>query len=226
MISNNFIHSYQLSSLKQRSTTDVDITLTHFIQSGQIKNLSTSMLAFDISQFFPSLNHQLLPLIINKAGLNHKVLTFFKNYLVRRKTKYLQNNFLFPFCNVDVGIRQESALSLILSAFYLFHIFYILEKHLKILKIPILIISFVDSGLFISQNKSISYSNANLFCNYNIISSFLIKFRLVVEYGKTEVFHLSRLYGVFNLPPLNLTTIGGPILLPKTSWQYLSFLFN
>ena len=89
-----------------------------------------------------------------------------------------------------------------------------------------MIISFVDSGLFISQNKSISYSNANLFCNYNIISSFLIKFRLVVEYGKTEVFHLSRLYGVFNLPPLNLTTIGGPILLPKTSWQYLSFLFN
>ena len=33
-ISNNFIHSCQLGGLKQRSTTDVGITLTYFIQSG------------------------------------------------------------------------------------------------------------------------------------------------------------------------------------------------
>jgi len=53
-----------------------------------------------------------------------------------------------------------------------------------------------------------------------------MKFELVVEYGKTEVFHFSRLHRAFNLPPLNLTTIGGPILLPKTSWRYLDFYFD
>ena len=31
MISNNFIHSCQLGGLKQRSTMDVEITLTHII---------------------------------------------------------------------------------------------------------------------------------------------------------------------------------------------------
>ena len=88
-ISNSFIHLCQLSGLKQRSTTDMGITLTHFIQSGWVKNLITSTLTFDITQFFPSLNHQLPPHIMDKVGLDHKVFTFFKDYLVGRKTKYL-----------------------------------------------------------------------------------------------------------------------------------------
>ena len=137
---------------------DAGITLTHFIRSEWVKNLSTNILAFNISQFFPSLNHQFLPLIMNKVVLDQKVLTFFKNYLVGRKTKYFWNNFQSPFCSVDVGVGQESALSFILSS-----IFHILENCLKILKIPISIISFVDDSLFISQNKSISHSNTNFF---------------------------------------------------------------
>ena len=150
-------------------------------------------------------------------GLDCKVSTFFKNYLVGRKTKYLWNDFLSFLYSVDVGISQGSALSLILSSLYLSLIFHILEKCLKILKIPILIISFVDSGLFISQNKSIPHSNINLFCSYNVILSLLMRFGLVVEHRKTKVFHLSRLHGAFNPPPLNLTAIRGPILLLETS---------
>jgi len=92
------------------------------------------MLAFNIVQFFPSLNHQLLSLILNKAKFDQKVSTFFSNYLVNRKTKYLWNNFSPPLCNIDVGIGQELALSPILSTLYLSLIFHILENHLKILK--------------------------------------------------------------------------------------------
>jgi len=47
------------------------------------------MLAFDITLFFPSFNHHLLPLILKKVGFDPKVLFFFKNYLTERKTKYL-----------------------------------------------------------------------------------------------------------------------------------------
>ena len=225
-ISNDFIHPCQLDGLKHRSTMDAGITLTHLIQSGQVKNLTTSTLAFDITQFFLSLNHQLLSLILDKTGLDQKVLAFFKNYLVGRKTKYLWNRFLSPFCNINIGVGQDSALSSILSALYFSPIFHILEKQLKILKIPISIISFVDDGLFISQNKSISLLNANLFCSYNVISSLFMKFGLVMEYKKTEVFYFSRLHGVFNPHPLDLTPIRGPVLLHKTTWQYLEFFFD
>ena len=194
----------------------MSITLTHLIRSRWVKNLTMSILAFDIAQFFLLLNHQLLSLILAKAGFDPKVLNFFKNYLVGRKTKYLWNSFSSPFCNVDVGISQGLALSPILSALYLSPIFFILENCLKNLKILISISSFIDNGLFIVQYKFISVLNVNLYCSYNIISSLLTRFGLVVEYSKTEVFHFSRSHGVFNPPLLDLTALGSSMLLPKT----------
>ena len=158
-------------------------------------------------------------------GLDHKISMFFKNYLVGRKTKYLWNYFISHF-NVNIGIRQGSALSLILSALYLSSIFISLENYLKILKIPISIISFVDDGLFISQIKFISHSNANLFCSYNIILSLLMKCGLVVEHGKTDIFHISRSHRAFNPPPLDLSVLRGSVLLPKETWRYLDFIFD
>ena len=85
-ISNSFIHSYQLSGLKQRSTNNADIALTYFIWLGWVKNLTTSILAFDITQFYLFFNYQLIPCIINKAELDCKVSIFFKDHLVGRKT--------------------------------------------------------------------------------------------------------------------------------------------
>ena len=77
LVLNNFIHTCQLRGLKQRSTTDMGIVLTHFICMGWVKNISTSMLAFDIVQFFPLLNYQLLLWILNKEGFDSKSLVVF-----------------------------------------------------------------------------------------------------------------------------------------------------
>jgi len=109
----------------------------------------TSSLVFDIAQFFLSLNHRLLSLILRKVGFDPKVKRFFSNYLIGRKTRYFWNNFSSPFFNVNVRVGQESALSSILSTLYLFSILYSLEKQLKILKIPVSILSFVDDELLI-----------------------------------------------------------------------------
>ena len=86
--SNGFIYPYQLDGLKFKSTIDVGIALIHIIRLGWAKNISTSTLAFDIAQFFPSLNHHLLTRILKKAGLGNCVVNFFANYLVGRKTNY------------------------------------------------------------------------------------------------------------------------------------------
>ena len=128
---------------------------------------------------------------------------------------YFWNGFTSSSLNINVGVGQGSALSPILSAFYLLSFFYILEKCLKILKIPISILSFVDDGLLLSQSKSDSISNFHLFCSYNIAIILLSKFRLIVEHLKTEVFYFTRSQGFFKPPPLDLSPIGGPILHPK-----------
>ena len=150
IITNDFIHPSQLGGLKFKSTIDAGVTLIHIIHSGWTKNTSTSMLAFNISQFFPSLNHWLLMQIIHKVGLDTQVVNFFSNYLINRKTNYLWSSFSSPIFDIKVGVGQGSALSPILLALYFSPFLYILEKHLKCLKIPVSIISFVDNGLLIS----------------------------------------------------------------------------
>jgi len=210
--SNNFVHPSQLGGLKFKSTADAGIALTHIVQSGWVKERTTSTLAFDIAQFFPSLNHYFFVLVLEKAGLDSKVTNFFTNYLIQRSTTYLWNDLSSHFFEVNVGVGQGSALSPILSTLYLSLLLYILENKFKNLKIPISILSFVDDGLFIVQNKSVFTSNSYLFCSYNILSKLLDSFGLVIEHSKTEVFHFSRAQGIFNPPPLNLSLLGGPIL--------------
>ena len=139
---------------------------------------------------------------------------------------YFWSNFMSPVYNINVGVGQGSALSPILSALYLSSFIYILENRLKILKIPISIISFVDNGLFISQSKSFDISNSHLYCSYNILTNLLKKFGLVVEHSKTEIFHFSRSHGAFNPSPLNLSLLGGDILKPNDTWKYLDFIFD
>ena len=64
VMANNFIHPSQLGGLKFKSTTNVGVALMHIICLGWVKNLSTSTLAFDIAQFFSSLNHCFLTCIL------------------------------------------------------------------------------------------------------------------------------------------------------------------
>ena len=224
--SNDFIHPSQLGGLKFKSTTDAGIVLTHIVRSGWVKGKTTSTLAFNISQFFPSLNHWLLILILEKVGLESKVFSFFANYLVKRKTSYLWNNLSSPNFEVNVRVGQGSVLSPILLALYLSLFLHILEKHLKNLKIPISILLFVDDSLIIVQNKSLDISNSYLFYSYNILSKLLDSFGLVIKHVKTENFYFNRLHGIFNPPPLDLSPIGGPILHPKDTWKYLGFIFD
>ena len=88
------------------------------------------------------------------------------------------------------------------------------------------ILLFVDDDLFIAQNKLLITSNSFLFCSYYITSSLLEKFRLIMEHRKMEVFYFSRLYGVFEPPPLDLSSLGGLILCPRNIWHYLGFIFD
>ena len=154
IISNNFIHQSQLGGLKFKSTMDASIVFTHFIHIGWIKNISTSTLAFDIVQFFSSLNYQLLALILGKAGFDSCIVKFFLNYLINRKTHYFWNNFLSPSVDINVGVGQGLALSSILSALYLTPFLYILENYLRNLNLKNSILLFVDDGLLVSQSKS------------------------------------------------------------------------
>ena len=58
------------------------------------------------------------------------------------------------------------------------------------------------------------------------MSLFLGQFGLVIEHGKTEIFHFSRLQEVFNPLSLDFSILRGLVLHPKENWQYLGFIFD
>ena len=76
------------------------------------------------------------------------------------------------------------------SQLYIAPIFHISEKRIKILKILISILLFVNDGLFISQNKSLVVLNVNLVCSYNVISLLFGKFELTILQVATSVSHV------------------------------------
>jgi len=93
------------------------------------------------------------------------------------------------------------------------------------IKIPTDILSFVDDGLLISQEKSYSLFSFFLLCSYNIMSKILIDAGLVMEHSKTELFHFTRACHLPN-PSIDLSSVGGPVISPKPIWRYLGFYFD
>jgi len=77
------------------------------------------------------------------------------------------NCFTLSFFKADIGFGQRSALFPILLALYIAILFHIFKKRAKNLSIsiPVSILSFVDDGLFVSQEKSYEKYNMNLYCS-------------------------------------------------------------
>src|ERR1700750_327853 len=183
-------HPMQLGGIRARSTEDAGLFLTHLVKSGWVKGLKTSVVAFDIAQFFPSLNHDMLLAIIDKLGLPPSLGRFFASYLVGRSTSYLWGLFSSPQFQADVGVGQGSALSPVLSALYLAPLLRIFELRARHLGIDVM--SYVNDGTLIAQSKHYEDSVRRLAEAYGIIFRLFEAFGLVLEHNKSEVYHFSR----------------------------------
>ena len=128
MTANGFLDPNQLGGIRQRSTIDAGMYLTYLIRAGWLKQCHTSVIAFNIAQFFPSLNHHFLSICLKTVGLNTNVRNFFSSYHSDRSTMYSWNNFLSPIFNTNVRVGQGSALFPILSAIYLLPIIKTFKK--------------------------------------------------------------------------------------------------
>ena len=206
----------QLGGVQQKSTADAGVYLTHLVRAGWAKQCHTSVIAFDIAQFFSSLNHTFLSSYLKKAGLNDQITNFFNSYHANWSTTYSWNNFLSLSFPTNIGVGQGLALSPILSAIYLSPILKTYQKCLKNTnkEIPTNILSYINNGLIISQEKSFECSLSFLIDSYSVISNLLKDSGLAIEHQKLEVFHFSRAHSTPN-HSINLTSAGGPVLYSK-----------
>jgi hypothetical protein len=80
------LHPNQFRGVRQNSTKDAGCFLTHVVRAGWHAKLKTSVVAFDLALFFPSINHDVLLSILDKQGFAPEVVAFFRPYLVDRFT--------------------------------------------------------------------------------------------------------------------------------------------
>jgi len=164
-------------------------------------------------------------MILNKSYFDFQISFFSSDYLINKQIQYVWKIFVLPFSKANISLEQSSVLFPILSAIYITSIFYIFEKRTKSLLpfISISNLSFVDDGLLISQEKSYEKLNANLFYSYNIISSLLNQFSLVIKYNKSEVFYFSRSTKSTHSLLLDLRPLKSSLLYLKDIWRYLCY---
>ncbi|CAA7269294.1 unnamed protein product [Cyclocybe aegerita] len=225
-VKHDIFHPNQLGGIRQRSTEDAGLILTHLVPVGWVKGLQTSMLAFDIAQFFPSINHEMFMAVLCKQGFLPILVEFFASYLVGRSTVYCWNTFQSDSRSTDMGVRQGSALLPVTSGLFIapvMKLFYI-----KAALLNTTLLSFVDDGTILAQSKQLDDNNVGLHKAYKIIYLLFVAFALVLEHDKTELFHFSRRRNTYN-PSLDLgyaPHTGDTPLKPKTYWRYLGFYFD
>ena len=217
----------QFGGVRQHSTEDAGVFLTHLIRAGWKSGLKTSVVAFDLAQFFPSLNHGMLVGILRKLGFAPQVVTFFNSYLVNRSTSYVWNLDSSPRFNADVGVGQGSALSPVLSALYLVPMMRIFEAR-RFMTHSAVLMSYVDDGTIIVQSQTLEENLPKLQEAYAVINELTSRLGLILEHDKSEAFHFTRNPKDPDLPvDLGFAPYtGSSPLAPKSVWRYLGFYFD
>jgi len=201
MIKYDLVHPNQVGGVRQRSTKDARLFLTHLVRTGWAKGKKTSVVAFDIAQFFPSLNHAMLLAILRKQGFLSVVTKFFASYLVDRFTAYMWGSFRSGPHQADVGVGQGSALSPVLSALYIAPVMKL--YHMNPVSLKTSLLSFVDDGTVVAQSKSLDENIETLKEVYTLLLSLFVALGLVLEHSKTEYFIFDWLHSDYS-PPLDL----------------------
>lgn len=81
-------HPCEFGCGKQDSTTDAGMMGVHRVPQGWARGLDTSVLAFDVAQFYQSVIRQILLGDLRRQGFSWRLVGFLGSYLNGRSTSY------------------------------------------------------------------------------------------------------------------------------------------
>ena len=229
----DLIHSGQFGGVQKHATTDVGLVLMDIIVKARERGLFTSVLALDIAQFFPSLNHNAMTCLLTKLGFNQKIAKFATSFFADRTTRFKWGSAESGDIPCSQGTPQGDCLSPILSALYLAPILHLFspwdtEK-------PLNTLVFVDDGTLITSSDSIEANVSCLSSEYQYLITLLSKLGLHAKHSKLELMHFMAFdvdwpqckFKEANLLPLTIHQEGSELHIEaKEVWRYLGFFFD
>lgn len=85
---NSIFYPCQFGSTIKHLTEDAGVRVVNKIRDGWVKGEVTTMMALDLAQFFPSINHSVLTHTLHSQGFNPLLVNFFSNFLADQWTTY------------------------------------------------------------------------------------------------------------------------------------------
>ena len=234
------LHPNQMGGCKQRSTIDAAVALTHHIRAGWKNRLVTGCLAFDVAQFFPSMQHDLLIQILARYGFDPAYQAFFRSYLADRSTRFVWGSRTSDrtFAAPGVGAGQGSALSPILTNIYISPALHVVCPIATDSPPRAPLTFYVDDGLIVGTAATTLDVHNRLRDTYELCATQLTRLGLFIEDAKTDYCHFPpprprvttpehpRLVWWSEFQAAAPLTLGNRSISPSDVWRYLGVLFD
>ena len=230
----SLLHEGQCGGVQKHATVDAGLVLLDFINVNRERGWHTSVCAIDVAQFFPSLDHYAMSLVLAKLGFPMTLVNLITSYFTGRKTVYQWDSATSQPFDFSLGTPQGDCLSPIISALFLS----VAIKRVfppSTLPRPTRCLFFVDDGALYTASPSLSK-------NVRILASFLLlllkalaDIGLSIEPSKTELIHFfafqlnasSRTLARVHQPSLDFTWNNSTFSIkPCAIWCYLGFFFT
>ena len=227
------LHPGQFGGIQKHATIDAGLVLMDYVNKHRERGWHSSVCAIDVAQFFPSLSHAVMSIILERLGFSPIIVAVIKSYFSDQVTEYRWDNTCSKPYNFSLGTPQGDCLSPILSALY---ISIAIKKVFPAVLPPpkTKCLFYVDDGVIITASPSLQENIRVLKRHLLALLQALYEIGLQVEASKTELMHFfafqlsaSRCLNITSQPTLRFSWQSKEFVVkPATVWRYLGFFFT
>ena len=190
------INKFQYGFQKGKSTSDLLLQFSDYINSKLNDNMHVVAMFIDFSKAFDTLNHQKLIAALETIGVRGPLLNWFKSYLDNRKMVVKIKNDYSMCRHSTSGVPQGSILGPILYIIYVNDMF----TKIKLCKT----FMYADDTVLLSAHKDLKTAERNLQKDFTNLLCWTHDNDLVINASKTKIIHICSPFNRDKVKPVNI----------------------
>lgn len=171
----------QFGFQRKKSTTDLLIRFTNYVNSMLNKNFHVLAIFVDFKKAFDTLSHHTLLIELEKIGCSDKMLQWLKSYLQNRFMAVQTLGYLSDMKTIESGVPQGSILGPLLYLIYV--------RSMKSIFKKCTIFQFADDTVVLTAHPDLGEALKTLESEFYTFQQWVHDFRLVINEKKTNVIH-------------------------------------
>lgn len=213
--SNKFFYKHQYGFRCKTSTSTATVELINDISEELERGRVVSGLFLDLKKAFDTVNHDILLLKLNYAGVRGTILRLLISYLSNRKQFVIVGNESSEYENVSIGVPQGSVLG---PLFFLIYI-----NDMANLPLEGLLYLFADDSALFYPGLSVAENISQIESDLEKLRTFMFINKLTLNVGKTKLIHFRAPNKKIEIMPLE---VAGQTIEPSKSILYLGLTLD